>query len=279
MLYKKTSKELVYDLIAEANPNIQPPLDANNSFIEQISTINPGPANGNKNTRARIRGYQGEGFSGSFLVYYNRLNLGLIVLGNDALNNRATYLGVTNYTATVTHSLLPQISLLSGVELRTWDLGNQGIAGAGNADYTTVVTLVAAPTSPAYTGNLPIYVSRGRPVLSDQLHTFSLDELTHVDPLTDRKSAGLLTWGKDFSQYRNYLGVTSAGMPQWVGLRKVLDEMGIPTYPAPVNGNFVTDNTTSSVARANRNYDRVVVHTGINAEGIVGVAYYHYNNT
>lgn len=87
-----------------------------------------------------------------------------------------------------------------------------------------------------------------------------------------------MTYGIDFTAYKNLLTVDASGLPQWAGLRKVLDDLGIPNYAGPLNSNTVQDVPTSTAQFANKSYDRVVIQTGIDEEGVKGVAYYHYNS-
>lgn len=279
MLYSKDSRALVYDLIAAANPQIQPPLSNDNCTIEAITAVTPSAANGMHNTSARIRGQQGDGYMGSFVVFYNRIDLSKVILPSDTLNGLNTYVQLQNYAGRNTHQMLPQICLQVGLNLNTWDVNNYTFSYGGQADRIENSTITAVPTSPAYIGAVSLRVYRGKPDLGIQITATALTVLNHADKkVDDLNSAGLLTWGIDFSDYKNYFGSWVNYSNNWDSLRQILTDRGVPDYPRAANSNYISDATTASVAGANRDYDRVLVQSGIVADNIVGVAYYHYNN-
>jgi len=279
MLYSKDSRALVYDLIAAANPQIQPPLSNDNCVIESITPVTPAAANGMHNTSARIRGQQGDGYQGSFVVFYNRIDLAKVIYPSDTLNSLNTYIALQNFAGRTTHQMLPQICLQVGLNLNTWDVTNNSFSYGGQADRIENSNLSAVATSPAYIGTVPMRVYRGKPDLGIQITATALAVLNHADKKVDDKaSAALLTWGIDFSDYKNYFGSWANYSNNWDSLRQILTDRGVPDYPKAANSNFIGDSLTSQVAAANRDYDRVLVQTGITADGIAGVAYYHYNN-
>ncbi|QXO10936.1 hypothetical protein pEaSNUABM54_00110 [Erwinia phage pEa_SNUABM_54] len=279
MLYSKDSRALVYDLIAAANPQIQPPLSNDNCTIEAITAVTPNAANGMHNTSARIRGQQGDGYMGSFVVFYNRIDLSKVILPSDTLNGLNNYVQLQNYAGRNIHQMLPQICLQVGLNLNTWDIQNNGFSYPSQADRIENSNITAVPTSPAYIGAVNLRVYRGKPDLGIQITATALTVLNHADKkVDDLNSAGLLTWGIDFSDYKNYFGSWANYSNNWDSLRQILTDRGVPDYPRAANSNYISDATTASVAGANRDYDRVFVQTGIVADNIVGVAYYHYNN-
>lgn len=279
MLYSKDSRALVYDLIAAANPQIQPPLSNDNCIIEAITTVTPNAANGMHNTSARIRGQQGDGYQGSFVVFYNRIDLAKVILPSDTLNNQGTYVQVQNFAGRNMHAILPQVALQVGLNLNTWDIQCDWYSYQGVAGRIENTSLTAVATSPAYIGTVPMRIYRGKPDLGIQITNVALNVLEHADKkVNDLASAGLLTWGIDFSDYKNYFGSWANYSNNWASLRQILTDRGVPDYPQAANSNFITDAATTQVAAANRDYDRVLVQTGISAAGIAGVAYYHYNN-
>lgn len=272
--YKKPSNELVYDLINLANPQLPIPIDANNVIIEKITTVAVNEASNNRNTSARLRGVQGMGYTDSVTLYYDRINLASIIP-----TYAASSAGFTSFTAANTHAALAAIQDAFGINFSTKDIVNRGLAGISTADYTSTIQLQADVASPAYVGVQTVRYYRGKPVLDTSITKDVLDVLKHpIDETLSKRCADLMTYGIDFTSYKNLLTVTSAGLPNWAGLRQVLDSLGIPQYDGPLNSNTVQDVATSTMPSANKNFDRVVVQTGIDAAGIKGVAYYHYNN-
>lgn len=272
--YKKPSNELVYDLINLANPDLPIPVDANNVIIEKITDVAVNAASNNRNTSARLRGVQGMGYTDSITLYYDRIDLKAIL----PLYTQSKA-GFTTFTATNVHSALAAIEEAFGVKFGTMDVVNSALPGANTPDYTYQFSLAAQPASPAYRGSQAVRYYRGKPVLDTSITKDALDVLKHpIDETLGKKCIDLLTYGIDFTAYKNLLNVTSAGLPNWAGLRQVLDSLGIPQYDGPLNSNTVQDVATSTMPSANKNFDRVVVQTGIDAEGVKGVAYYHYNS-
>lgn len=272
--YKKPSDELVFDLINLANPQLKTPLNKNNVVLEKLEKVTANAASNNRNTRARLRGVQGMGYTDSVTLYYDRIDLAAIL----PLRSQSKA-GFTSFTGATVHSVLAAIEEAFGIKFSTADLANTGLAGSGSANYEGAVTLTSQAQSPAYTGSGQVRFYRGLPVLDTSITKDVLDTITHpIDPLLGKKCISLLTFGIDFTSYKNLLNVTSAGLPNWAGLRQVLDQLGIPQYDGPLNSNTVQDVATSGLPSANKNFDRVVVQTDIDNAGVKGVAYYHYNS-
>lgn len=272
--YKKPSNELVYDLINLANPDLPVPVSAANVIIEKITEVTVNAASNQRNTSARLRGVQGAGYTDSVTLYYDRINLATII----PVYNQSKA-GFTTFTATNVHGALAAIEEAFGVKFGTMDVVNTGLAGANSPDYSSQFTLSAQPNSPAYRGSQGVRYYRGKPVLDTSITKDVLSALTHpIDETLNKKCVDLLTYGIDFTAYKNLLNVTAAGLPNWAGLRTVLDQLGIPQYAGPLNSNTVQDVATTTMPTANKNFDRVVVQTGIDDAGVKGVAYYHYNS-
>ena len=281
MFYTKDSKELVYDLIAAANPNIQPPLTSANSVIEAITSITPGAANGNHNTQARVRALQGNGYSGSFFVTYNRIAINQIIRPNDTYNNQART-RIDSYSVATLHNALPLINLRYGVNLNTWDVQNYGISGANIADNVTAIGLSAVATSPAYIGSATIIVYRGKPTLEEQASNTMLSQYQHFDGTADSiaagmKSAALATWGLDLSDNKTMINTANAVIGNWDALMGILAAQGIPAMDKPTS-NQIGVVRASGNQYANPNFDYVTIITGLTGTGIQGTAYLHFNN-
>ncbi|QVW55798.1 hypothetical protein pEaSNUABM9_00217 [Erwinia phage pEa_SNUABM_9] len=274
LIYGKPSNILVFDLINRDNPNLPVPVTADNCIIEKITNVAVNAASNNRNTSVRLRGVQGTGFRDQITLFYDRVSI--TTLFPNGTSAQAQF--VTFDAATV-HAALPVIFDTYGINFGTWDLQNYGLSGVGSPNYTNTTTISALAGSPAYRGSMNVRYSRGLPVLDTSITKDAVPALTHnVDPALNQKCIDMLTYGIDFTAYKNLLQVTAAGLPQWEGLRSLLDSLGIPPYSAPLNSNTVQDVATTTAASANKDYDRVVIQTGIDEAGVKGVAYYHYNS-
>lgn len=272
-IIKKQGKELLWDLINEANPRAVP-FSAENSALESITGGSFTVDGTAYNTRARVRGLPGTGYTGSQLVYYNRLTLPLLFLQNTPLN-------VESFSAADVHALLPVINRTYGLTLTTADINNATLSNPNVPSYVDGVNLTANSTTSALltTGFVRLTYRRGLPYLDKFIIDKNLLAYTH--PVTDAsvKSAQMLTYGIDFTDSKNLLLVDGTGMPNFDALQQILTQTyGLPAWDAPLNSNYVTDNPTSAVTNANQKFDRVVVQTGISNDKVVGFAYYHYMN-
>lgn len=277
--FSKPSNELVFDLINLANPDLPAYINAQNCIVEKVTQVPVNAASNNRNTTARIRGVQGSGFRDQITVFYDRIDLRRLFPWGQYINSTVRDAAAfTNFTAPNIHAALSTINETYGINLGTMDVANSGLAGISSPNYVSTVTLGAQVASPAYINSVVITYKRGLPVLDTSIVTDSLNTMNQpVDPALNQKCVDMLTYGIDFTAYRNLLTVNAGGLPQWDGLRKVLDDLGIPAYPAP-DSNTVQDVPTTGLATANKAYDRVVVQTGIDAAGVKGRAYYHYNS-
>jgi len=271
----KSSKALVYDLINQANPQLPFPLSADNCRLEKIKAVVPTEATGNRNTQVRVRGVQGDGFQDQFTLYYDRMSLDKVI--RPVAASTTTGSKFVTFTARTFHQALPVITLAYGVELGTWDIADASLPSPEVPNATATVTMTATPASPAYRGSVVLRLARGKPLLQEGVTVPVLEPCVHPISVAENKiCVDMVTYGLDFTAYRSALTVNAGGMPNWAELRAVLDELGIPNYPAPAQ-NTVVDQATSAVATANKAFDRVVVHSGIDATGVKGTAYYHYN--
>ncbi|ANZ50587.1 putative virion structural protein [Erwinia phage vB_EamM_Stratton] len=277
--YSKPSDLLVFDLLNRDNPGLPIPVDANNVIIEKITQVTPGPANNNRNTQARLRGVQGMGFRDSLTLYYDRISLARLIPWWSYGTATRTACGITNFTAANLHELLPSILDTYGINLQPKDVTNQNFGGVGQPNYNFTYSCNALATSPAYFNGFTGYLMRGLPVLDTSITIDTLNVMKHPIGIdTNQMCVDLMTWGIDFTAYKNLLTVTSGGLPNWAGLRNLLDSLGVPNYAAPMSSNTVQDVATTGNQWANKDYDRVVIQTGIDETGAKGVAYYHYNN-
>lgn len=277
--YSKPSEALVFELLNRDNQGLPFSVSAENAIVEKITTVQPTIANNNRNTQARLRGVQGSGFRDAITLYYDRINLSRLVPWTSIGTATRNACAITNFTAASLHELLPSILDMYGINLQPKDVTDANIGGVQVPNYSAVYTCSALATSPAYVGSFSGLLQRGLPVLDTSITIDVLDTLNHpILPGNNQQCVDLLTWGVDFTAYKNLLTVTSGGLPNWAGLRNLLDSLGIPMYSAPMSSNTVQDVATTGNQWANKNYDRVVIQTGIDEAGAKGVAYYHYNN-
>ena len=272
--YTKPSNELVFDLINRDNPNLPFKVDSKNVIVEKITQVTPLPSTNQRNTSARLRGVQGSGFRDAITLYYDRINLATIIPWGTNYKS-----AIVSYTATSIHEALAVILDTYGINFGQADVVNSSLGGSNTPNYQNSRSLTAQPTSPAYYGSTVLTYKRGLPVLDTSITVDTLDAIRHpIDPTLGKKCAHMLTFGIDFTAYKNLLAVDASGLAQWAGLRKILDDLGIPAYDGPLNSNTVADVLTTANPQANKAYDRVVIQTGIDAAGIKGIAYYHYNS-
>lgn len=280
MFYSKNSKELVYDLISQANPNIQPALTSANSIVEAVTAVTPSAANGMRNTQARVRAIQGAGYSGSFIVYYNRISLQQVMLVNDWWGGY-TNVRIDSYSGNSVHALLPLIAARYGINLNTWDVNNQSLSTQGIADRVERVGLATGASCPAYTGSVILAVYRGKPTLEEQASITALSQAQHFDATAatiaaGMKSAALCTWGLDLTDNKNLINSASAVLSNWSALMGVLANYGVPPMDAPTSNQIgIVVPTTNQYA--NPNFDRVTIVTGLTGANIQGTAYFHFN--
>jgi len=272
--YAKPSNELVFDLINRDNPGLPIKASVDNCIVEKLTTVTANAANNFRNTKARLRGVQGSGFRDQITVYYDRVDIGRLFPWANS-----TYTQFVTFTAPNIHNALSVIFDMYGINFGTMDLVNNVMGGVSTPSYNANVYFQTLPNSPAYIGTVLMRFSRGLPVLDTSVTVEVIPALTQpVDPALNKKCVDMLTYGIDFTAYKNLLAVDSSGLPQWGGLRAILDSLGIPAYGAPVSSNLVQDVPTTSAQFANKDYDRVVIQTGIDEAGVKGNAYYHYNS-
>lgn len=279
MFYTEDSKQTLLNLIMRDNPSLAGKLTLENVIIEAITNVTPGPVNGQRNTSARIRGVQGAGFTGSIVVFYNRIDISKVILPNAFKISRAGF-NITNFSARLIHEILDQLYHETGVRLRPYDVVNYGIDYPSQPDRTATQGLVTQASSPGFTGTVQLYIDRGRPTLENQISVRELGQYMHADAAAagqNKQSAGLATWGIDCTEIAPALQGGIWNDAQWAILRSFLDRQGVPPYVKPNSTNLVQTQGTAQVTLANKAFDMVTVQTAINNEGILGTAYYHFN--
>jgi len=185
------------------------------------------------------------------------------------------------------HRLLPRLNKILGTRFTTDDIEDVDFTTEGN-NAVVEFTVTAKPDSRFYAGSFTLTFNRHWLLLEEVVDPL-IAAFTHPDPLlANRTSAGMLTWGLDFTPIVDLLAVdpTAANFRgdfvNLGALRIALeDRYGISLWPSnaesPVVTGTLTDHPTSDVERANSDFQRVVVQTQIDERGYIGTAYFHYN--
>lgn len=275
--YIETPEGLVRELITNANPTAKP-FTAENLIFGKPSVLLNNPAG---NTKVNVRGVDQVDYDGQVAIYYNRLDIG--TLFNGSYRAEFTALGKSNL-----YRLLPELNSALGTNFTEKDLVDVDLRTLGQGDQVTL-ELRAKPGSVAFTGFTRILFNRKIVMLSDFVTVREFAELLHPDPILEGSaSAGLLTWGQDFTLVKQHMRVIpwwANYRGQWYTLQAFQDALaefyGIEAWPQNPGGATETsrlyDLPTTQVPKANPEFQRVVVQTGIRTNGYSGTAYFHYN--
>ncbi|MND14884.1 hypothetical protein D3C81_498260 [compost metagenome] len=275
--YIQTPEGMVRELLSSANPTAKP-FTAENLIFGKPSVLLNNPS---ADTKVNVRGVDQVDYDGQVAIEYSRLDLG--VLFNGTYRAEFEALGASNL-----HRLLPALNQALGTNFTPKDLQNIDLITLGQGDQVTL-ELRAKPGSVAYTGFTRVLFNRKIVILDDFVTVREFSELNHPDPIIEgSRSAGLLTWGQDFTLVRQHMRV----IPWWANWRgqwythqafadALAEFYGIEAWPQNPGGATetatLTDYATSQVAKANPEFQRVIVQTGIKSNGYSGTAYFHYN--
>lgn len=227
-----------------------------------------------------IRGVQNSEYRNRpMVINYEKLDLS-VLFGGD-YRPEVTALGQSSL-----HRLLPEFSKALGIRLTPADIEDIDVTQLGEGNELTL-ELRAKPGSKAFKGFTRVTFYRRLIYLWDVVETRFFDELKHPDPLlADHRSAGMLTWGLDFSLIYRDLDINNfllSWRGQFTGLSQLQTSLqenyGIDNWPGNElsDDGRLRDHDTRDVPEANTDFQRVVVQTNIRANGYVGTAYFHYN--
>lgn len=267
-------KELFDSINANQNPLV--PLTPDNVIVSDAVPVGDGST-----MTVRLRGVQNRGYNKKTLeVSYAPLSLTRLFGGTYTPK-------VTLLSQSTLHRLLPTLNEFLGLKLTPTDVEDIELSSYGQ-QVVVDLTVTAKSTSTFYTGSVDITLDR-RWLLLEEVVDQHLPSFQHPDPvIAGRDSVGLLTWGLDFTSIRHFLGVdeTAANFrgafADMDGLKEQLRALyGIPDWPDNRDSND-PDATlrvfnTEEVDRANPNFQKVIVQTGINYNKLLGTAYFHYN--
>lgn len=229
---------------------------------ENISFDNLASVTGTRNTSLSVTGVPGNGYFNTVQLRYNRIDLSALapnlVIYKEGL--------VTLEEISIFLNSTQDASI--GVE----DLVNNPIPVLNEGDSLTY-TLVASPTSLGWLGSYDITLTWGKPQLVAVISSKELDTLKQPGDNQDYPSAWAFLYYQDFTSYRDALAIKNGTYADPLAVQSITSALGLPDW---VTGAAV-DLPTSAVANSNQNFDRVVVQQAIDANGLYGPIYFHYN--
>lgn len=174
-LYNKPSKELVYDLINEANPDLEFPITPTNAVLglpTALSSTIPWPQS---NTTIVASAAPGGGeYIGKQTLNYRRLDLAVLFRSMVITIRKYRDLTGLNSSSVVytTYQLLPIINQQYGMNLTEDDVTNVGITrgtALENGFNTNTVTVLVKATSLGYIGSFQLKWINAPRALGDML--------------------------------------------------------------------------------------------------------------
>lgn len=224
----KPSNELVVDLINEANPNIQPPLQVGDVTFDAPTGAAEGASRNSIVVARGVRNAQGIGYRGQRTIRYDRLNLAQKMPPDDA---ETMEIMVPNDGFDTKLEVCDRLNAKYDLMIGADDI----IDGPVDTSVLPATTVIhAKATSLAWTGSLPIKFVPDRPFYKDTFSTLLLDGLPEPLP----SNAGL-----------NSPTVQTNTTPTFVDAGN-LYQPGNSAYPA--TGFIVSRNSEIEVAAAPR---------------------------
>ena len=157
-LFTKPSKDLVYDLINEANPDLPELLSVANAKLDNpvTATVSGRPELNTAITCIPVGG----AYIGRKTLNYRRLGLNILLRGLTVqIDKYSENQSGSNSTVFTVYNLLPLINAKYGLNLTTDDVIDANIL-RGNVQeggqYTTTVTVTAKATSLGYVGSFAL---------------------------------------------------------------------------------------------------------------------------
>lgn len=212
-LYSKPSKDLVYDLINEANPGLDNPISQANVSLGTPTAI-AGAAWPASNTSIVVSPGAGSGdYIGRQTLTYRRLDLSALFRGQVIqIKKFKSIVGSNTGTVMFTiYQLLADINSQYGMNLTEDDVNNGNILRLGTLEdgqYTTTVTVTTKATSLGYTGSFQLKWLNTKQ---------SLEDMVTVRTLGGRLFPG----GNDFSgAHKTILNMAGWGIDAGSALRR-----------------------------------------------------------
>lgn len=206
--YRKQEKDLLLDLIEEANPGWAENIPLDDVVFGTPTVLTPVDSEG-RNTSITIKAKQGStSVIGSRVIKYRRLDVGKLFRGRSLVLTKYTTLNVLPY-ADILELLLSQC----GINFDPTDM-LAGTVQAGNSR-----SFAIQPSSLCYTGSLTFVWNKGKRDISELLTDGLLDGRVYPQGLIDvqdgsKPQGELMFYNTDFtalSMAAWFNGVTSGG--------------------------------------------------------------------
>jgi len=275
-LYSLSQRQFLFDAINAENPGAITPMSFDNAVFGTPKAIPVQPSGAN--TEIIIRGRQGRGYTGAQTFRYKRLSL------NDLFKNFTPQVTAPDaygslYTTPKKAAFAQNLNGRYGLNLVAEDIPDVYVYL--NTKNTVSVTNACIQ----YTGSITFMSVRGKNNLEELVVNDVLDELTHpVDPALTRKSAEMLSYGRDFSDEIQLMmsfvdGRLDVG-PNWdngytTSLLQVFAGRGLPQFD--VTRTSIKRVKASTELRSNGMSDMLLIITGMNDPQVAGDWLLHYN--
>jgi len=234
-LYLKPSKDEVYDLINQANPDlgfVASPANVNLT-VPSVATVSGQP---NLNTKITLGAVQGGDFMGRKDVFYRRRSLTSLFRGVTVqidLYRAPVAAGAVAYTV---YQLLPYINAKYGMSLTEDDITNANILYGSTLEggfNTTTVTVQAKATSLGYIGSFAL---KWKSAPQDLATMIGVTEL----------GGRLYPGGNDFTAHKNIVNFMGYGT-DWTTFLAQYPWQGFPT-----SNSLASSNPAANILWANQ---------------------------
>ena len=254
----------LYRQLNDANPEMPIPIGEGDLYFGKVQQA--------KDAEGRIKlptvsMYNSE-FEGYATLQYERINL-----TNVFGTTRPVVKAVGSSTL---HTMLPQISKALGITIMPEDVVNIDVNWLGGSEAVNI-ELIAQPNSPGFEGRVIITYQRVRPHLSAAVRSRNLDVLNHLQDDPTKRSTDILTWGLDFTDDIDEMGMYVTWWRNAAKVKAVMAEQGFANWPAPWGGKTLKAYKTADVPQANKKFTNVIIQTDVVGADYAGTAYFHFD--
>lgn len=280
--YSKTPEALVFDLIAEANPQLPIRLTPQNCRLGVPAAITPA-AGTIWDTRVQVIPNKDSGYAGSFTVQYRRIDLAAL-LRNMRIEIDTYYSG--SYLPKTLY--IPALNDKFGLQLTQDDISTSQIAAG-----STALGVVSA--CKAYKGSFNLIWTKGKQFLSEVVAAGPIAALFwpyNSEVVADKPQGEFMLYGVDFTADKATLAALSTGSALTTNsafsallnrINNLYDtnlSLGDPTVKGGLLGLVATRFTlpNTSVPQANSdNYTTVIAIAAKADSWFTGRLLLHYN--